>query len=215
MSTPDPARPEVLAVLWDADGVLQHMAGSWQDLLDAAGGDGFAEAVFAAELPALTGEVSMRACLEQVVRHWHADTTANELLQMWESFEVDEEALAVVAATRAAGVRCYLATNQQDHRTDLMRRVHGYDVWFDGSFYSSEMGVAKPSPAYFEQALAAVAADVGDPDLDPGRVAFLDDSAPNVESARALGIRAVQHDPASGADGLRRDLASLGVSLPG
>ncbi|WP_235432356.1 HAD family hydrolase [Nostocoides japonicum] len=220
MSTPgrSPMGEAVVAMLWDADGVLQHLTRGlpgWTELLDGLGGPGFAEAVFAAEVPAMTGAETMRDCLARVLRDFpSADASVEDLLGVWESFEVDEEAVALVEQTRALGVRCYLATNQQDHRAEYMRRVHGYDAWFDGVFYSSEVGAAKPAPLFFERALAGVAAHLGVGSIAPRTVGFVDDNAENVAAAAAaLGIRAVRHVPASGVDGLRDDLASIGVVL--
>ena len=207
----------LVAMLWDADGVLQHLTHGlpgWAERLEAVGGPGFAEAVFAAEVPAMTGAEPMRDCLARVLTDFpDAGVDVEDLLRIWESFEVDADAVAVVEATRAAGVRCYLATNQQDHRTEYMRSVHGYDAWFDGVFYSSEVGAAKPDVAFFQHALAKVAADLGLPAIDAGTVGFVDDSAANVAAALSLGIRAIRHDPATGAGVLRSEIAALGVPL--
>lgn len=208
----------LVAMLWDADGVLQHLTrglGGWAEQLEAVGGPGFAEAVFEAEVPAMTGERPMRECLGDVLgRFPDARVTVDGLLRVWESFEVDRDAVAVVEQTRRAGVRCYLATNQQDHRTEHMRTVHGYDAWFDGVFYSSEVGAAKPDPAFFRHALATIATDLARRQIDPGTVGFVDDTRTNVEAARSVGITAVRHDPAAGAGVLRDEVAALGVPLP-
>lgn len=201
-----------LTVLWDADGVLQHSTGPWRERLDAAGGPGFAEAVFAAEGPALRGVEPFADCLARLLRSWPADITVEELLGLWEDVDVDAEAFGLVGQVRRSGVPCYLATNQQDHRVRFMRTVLGYDAAFDGSFYSSELGVAKPDPAFFRSVLDRVAADLGRA-VRPGEVAFLDDSAANVAAATGLGIRAVRHDPLTGTAGLRAQLAEVGWSL--
>ena len=60
----------------------------------------------------------------------------------------------------------------------------------------------KPEPAFFERVLA----DLG---LEAAEVGFVDDSPANVEGARAAGIRAVRHDPASGAAALRAEVHAL------
>nr|WP_246297744.1 HAD-IA family hydrolase [Janibacter cremeus] len=101
-----------------------------------------------------------------------------------------------------------LATNQQDHRVRVMREVHGYDDIVDGAYWSSEVGAMKPDAAFFEHVL-------DDPGVPADRVGFVDDVPVNVESARALGIRAVHHVPASGAAGLRQALQPLVPALAG
>lgn len=206
----DPARP-VRVLLWDADGVLQHpprewTPGGWSQALEAWGGAGFAELLFAAEVPALRGEVPFRTALARLLDE-HPDVTAgvDDLLGLWEQVERDEEALHLVAEVAASGVRCVLATNQQDHRKEYLRRTFGYDDHFEQSFYSCDLGAMKPEPAYFERVLAALGTDP----REAGEVGFVDDNLANVETALSLGIRAVHHDPATGVAGLR---ATLGWS---
>ncbi|MBM6399405.1 HAD-IA family hydrolase [Phycicoccus sonneratiae] len=191
------------ALLWDADGVLQHTPPGWLEELEAAGGPGFADEVFAAELPALRGDGRLRERLAEVLAGRPGTTIGiEELLGFWERALPDEAALALVGEVRDAGVRCALATNQHDHRRAWMRDALGLDRRFDDAFYSCELGVAKPEPAYFEHVLDVLGAA-------PGDVGFVDDSPANVDAARALGLRAVRHDPASGAPALRALVGSL------
>lgn len=195
----DSARP-VRVMLWDADGVLQHPRHEWRPRLDAWGGPGFAEALFAAEVPALRGELPFRESLALLLRE-RPEVTAGvgDLLELWEQVEGDPAALELVRAVAGSGVTCVLATNQQDHRKEFLRRRFGYDDLFARSFYSCDLGAMKPEPAYFERVLAALGID---PE-DAGEVGFVDDSPANVDTALGLGIRAVHHDPASGVEGLR------------
>ncbi len=193
----------VRALLWDADGVLQHAPDGWRPVLDAAGGPGFAEEVFAAEGPALRGEATLRDTLADVlVRFPGASVGVDDLLALWERAVLDDDAMALVAEVRSTGVLAVLATNQQDHRRAWMREALGLDRHFDRVFYSCDMGLLKPDPAYFRHILD----DLG---LGAHEAAFVDDSADNVESARSVGIRAVHHDPASGPTVLRDEVRGL------
>ncbi|NHI18241.1 HAD-IA family hydrolase [Phycicoccus endophyticus] len=193
----------VRAVLWDADGVLQHTPDGWFEALRAGGGPGFAEDVLAAEAPAVRGEAPLRDTLVGVLaRRPDATVSLGELLSLWELAEVDADALGLVAEVRARGLVCALATNQHDHRRSWMRDGLGLDRHFDAVFYSAELGVAKPEPAYFHRVLA----DLG---LGPGEVVFVDDSRANVDAAASVGIRSVRHDPASGASVLRAEVEAL------
>ena len=205
-----PGEP-VAALLWDCDGVLQHGRFDWREHLDGTVAPGFAERVLEAELPALRGERSLRVVLEDLLRQEgdrpdHVPMTVEDLLRIWEQFDLDPEAVAVLTAVRELGIRCLLATNQQDHRVRFMREAHDYDALVDGSYYSSEIGAMKPDPAFFAHILE-------DLDLPGERVGFVDDLPANVESARSVGIRAVRHDPASGAAGLRTALEPLVPAL--
>jgi putative hydrolase of the HAD superfamily len=110
--------------------------------------------------------------------------------------------LVLVDEVRSGGVRCALATNQHDVRRAWMRDTLRLDAHFDAVYYSSELGAVKPEPAFFGRVLA----DLG---LAPTEVGFVDDSPANVEGARATGLRAVRHDPASGAPALRAEVRAL------
>ena len=52
--------------------------------------------------------------------------------------------------------------------------------------YSHEVGLAKPDPRVY----ALLCAELG---VEPAQLVFLDDKAPNVAAARALGIHGVLH----------------------
>ena len=193
----------VRAVLWDADGVLQHGPADWRERIDALHGPGFTHAVLAVEAPALRGEVPLRDALRQVLHVWPgAVVDVEDLVRLWEQAVVDPEAILLVDEVRASGVSCALATNQHDVRRAWMRDTLRLDAHFDAVYYSCELGTVKPEPAFFSHVLA----DLG---LRPAEVAFVDDSPANVDGARAAGLRAALHDPASGAHALRAEVNAL------
>jgi putative hydrolase of the HAD superfamily len=117
--------------------------------------------------------------------------------------------VAVVRALRRNGYGVHLATNQERYRAAYLRDVLGYDALFDVSCYSCELGLAKPAPAFFAEAVRRIGAE-------PPAVLFIDDSAGNVEGARAAGLAAGQWSLEQGHDALARLLARHGVAaLPG
>lgn len=146
----------------------------------------------------------MRDCLRAAATSFGADIDLDWVLDLWRRFTIDEEALAVVAAVRGAGVRSYLATNQQDVRRDVMRER--YAGVFDGSFYSCELGAAKPERTFFHRALTQLS-------LRADAVVFIDDSPHNIAAARDVGLVAVHHDPSGGAAALRGELRAAGVDV--
>lgn len=190
----------IKAILWDCDGVLQHPAHDWDDALSRLGGAEFTAALFEAEHAALRGARSLRDVVADLVDLHPVAVSVEDVLALWSLFEADEPAWRVVDDARAAGVRCVLATNQQDIRVELMRHERKYDDRVDGAYYSSEIGHMKPSREFFE----AILADLG---IEAQEALFVDDVLSNIESARSLGIVAVHHDPASGAAELRREVA--------
>lgn len=190
----------IKAILWDCDGVLQHSPHDWEDALTKiGGGPEFALALFEAEKTALRGERSLRSVVEELLSERPTGAATEDVLALWAMFVEDEAAWEVVDAARAAGITCVLATNQQDHRVEIMRHERGYDDRVDGAYYSSEVGHMKPSAEYFH----AVLDDLG---LRPEDALFIDDSAANIATARGLGIECIHHDPASGAQVLRQEV---------
>jgi len=183
---------EIAAILFDADGVLQHATTDLEARLEGALGfvpeplDDFTRQVFAAERPALIGEGDFLEALDAVLDAWGTRGRAEALLRAWwHSVDVDREVIALVGQLRAAGYRCALATNQQRHRAEHMRGPLGYDRVFDHSFYSCDLGVAKPDTRYFEAITRTLK-------LEPERLLFLDDHEHNVDGARETGLHAAR-----------------------
>lgn len=192
------------AVLLDADGVLQRTPEDWYEVLLRLGGEDFPAACFELERPSLRGEGDFREHMQAYIDANGITCTVDDVLDPWLRIEVDRAAMEVVAQARAAGVRCYLATNQQSVRAGHMREVLRYEDVLDGCFYSFELGVAKPDPEYFRRIAERL-------DLPPGELLFVDDRPDNVAAARSVGLRAEeapQHD--DGAT-LRRIFTAYGL----
>ncbi len=93
------------------------------------------------------------------------------------------DALPAIAALRDAGMRISVIANQPAERGPELRAI-GVDT--EVLAMSEEMGVAKPSDAFFVHALRLM----GDP--DPAQVAYVGDRPDNdVRPAAAAGMRAV------------------------
>jgi HAD superfamily hydrolase (TIGR01662 family) len=93
------------------------------------------------------------------------------------------DALPALAALRACGYRLAIIANQPAERTAELRAL-GVDA--EVMVMSDEIGVAKPSPAFYTRALELM----GDP--TPGDVAYVGDRPDNdVRPAAAAGMRAV------------------------
>jgi putative hydrolase of the HAD superfamily len=200
---------DLRAVLFDADGVLQRAVPGWKANLEALVTPGRAEEFLAevmlSERGPLRGESSFRDELAKVLTRWNVTAPLDEVLANWTRIEVFPDMVEVVRELRATGTACYLATNQQAFRTAYMRANLGYDDLLDGAFYSCELDLAKPDPAYFGTILERIA-------RTGAETLFLDDNESNVEGARAAGLRAEHFPPDAGAVVLRELLTRY--SLP-
>ena len=178
---------DVEAVLFDADGVIQRALPGWLGnlggLVPGDRADEFLDDLMLAELGPVRGEGSWPEELAKVLTRWGVTVPVDEVLLNWARIEVFPDVVEVIRELRATGVPCYLATNQQAFRTEYMRAGLGYDELFDDTFYSCELGLAKPDPAYFEAILARI-------DRTAAKTLFIDDNESNVEGAASIGLHA-------------------------
>jgi putative hydrolase of the HAD superfamily len=200
----------VRAMLWDADGVLQGLPAGWEASMRPAVGhlvddvEGFLEEAFAAEKATLTGQARWVDVLRGLMARWGIEDAYEDALAVWLTIEPVVESRELLERVRASGVRCYLATNQDIRRGRFMHENLGYADLLDGAFYSYELGLAKPDPAYFEEIVRRL-------DLPAGDLLFVDDNVANVDSARSVGMRAEKWHVDDGADALRAHLRRHGL----
>jgi putative hydrolase of the HAD superfamily len=132
------------------------------------------------------------------------------------SITVEPEVLATLARLRSLGYRMGLTSNVSllPHlmRADLDRL--GIGPYLDGSVFSSEVGVRKPDPRIFREALARIGAEA------EATVFVGDRLYDDVSGARAVGMRTVlthqfrqEEDPDIHPDGLIGHLAELPALL--
>jgi putative hydrolase of the HAD superfamily len=118
------------------------------------------------------------------------DASVDDLRHWWAAgLDPDREVLALVDRARERGVPTALLTNNGPLLLDALQHHELDDVWrrFDRHCFCCAYGVRKPELAAYE----AFARDVG---VAPGRIAFVDDSAANVEGAARAGMRAHHHE---------------------
>ncbi len=166
----------------------------------------FIAELFAAEKPCLTGHADFECQLAAVLGRWDSSGTVADALSIWTNIEVDVDIVATIASLRRSGVGCFLASNQQAHRAGYMRDVLGYQTLFDRTFFSYQVGFAKPDRGYFDRVLAELSVPAGD-------VLFIDDVAANVASAQLSGIRGVHFAANSGVTALLEHLAEHGIRM--
>ena len=108
-----------------------------------------------------------------------------ELVEYW--FERDsrivESLLQEISSARAAGLRVYLATNQEHLRAAYLMEDMGLARHVDGIFYSAQVGAKKPDPEFFARIQAAVG-------LRGEEMLLIDDSRANVDAALNAGWQA-------------------------
>lgn len=137
----------------------------WNLEMDA--GRPFAEAV--AERQRLFPEHAERIAL------WHTG---------WPQMLRDQipETVELLAALRGRGHRLLALTNWSAETFPIARQRFAFLRWFEDIVVSGEVKLAKPDRRIFELAIRRAG-------LEPARTLYIDDSASNVEAAKALGFR--------------------------
>ncbi len=197
-------------VLLDADGVLQRHPVGWTAATEGFLGEGgadFFRTVTELEQTCLRGQVDFLPLLTAELAENAPQVPVEELyVEVWHRIETVSTTLELVHELRDAGLGVHLGTNQHERRAAYMRRELGYDDLFDRSFYSCELGAAKPEPAFFAAVLDTLGAAAPE-------VLFVDDNEPNVVAARECGLAAEHWHLDDGIDALRDRLSGHGVMI--
>lgn len=142
---------------------------------------------------------------ELVARHpEHAETVLAYRRHFDATLDTVPGTGAVIAELQQAGVGLDALTNWSAETFPVARSRFGILRRFADILVSGEELLAKPDPAIFTLALGRFG-------LTAQRTVFVDDSPPNVEAARSLGITGLHF---VGADQLHEDLVALGLLTP-
>ena len=101
-----------------------------------------------------------------------------------ESLHVKPETVALLERLYARGVPLYCLSNISADIFEYLRERHSFWHVFQGIVISGAIRMIKPEPEIFHHLLGLYR-------LKASETAFVDDNAPNVEAARALGIHTV------------------------
>jgi putative hydrolase of the HAD superfamily len=188
--------PPIRVVLFDADGVIQHVEHASGNVLRAQVErilgfvpddlDRFTREIFEAERTAMVGHADFVEILHPVLAQWGAHGVADTLAaEWWCPIDTDQSILSLIGTLRQQGMVCALATNQQRYRARYMDETLSYRSVFDRSFYSYQLGLRKPDIEYFKAIIAAL-------ECAPDEMLFFDDAEENVAAARSVGLQAEQ-----------------------
>jgi 2-haloacid dehalogenase len=114
-----------------------------------------------------------------------------------------EPNVKVLQDLQRAGVATHAITNFSAEKFPIACRLFPFLMTFEETIVSGTVGLLKPDPAIYRLLLDKCS-------IEPSRAVFLDDSAPNVDAAKALGLHAIHVTPRCD---VRSELRALG--LPG
>lgn len=198
----------VKAAVFDVDGVLVE-AFVWARILEEEYGlDQERTAPFfkGPFKECVLGQAGLEEELVPFLEEWGWPATVDEFVSRWFTADsaVNTHGLEVVDDLRRDGIACYVASTQEAERARYLREELRLADHFDASFFSCELGVAKPDRRFFASLTEAIS-------VEPAEIVLLDDHEPNVEGARAAGWRAVL---CRIGDNIRAKLSEEGVRVP-
>ena len=149
--------------------------------------DSLRQAFFAPYFQAIvTGRDQLRPRLASVLKKIAPEVSAATLIDYWfrNDSRIVPDVLAAIGPLRQAGMRVFLATNQEHERARYLMEELGLSRHVDGMLHSAALGHRKPQPEFFRRAAELAEAT-------PAEIVLVDDIEANVLAARRAGWRAV------------------------
>jgi 2-haloacid dehalogenase len=151
-----------------------------------------------------------RPFYEAVAEHAASFPQYTELIQAydthWEESITGEygETVQIVRELKLAGWDLYLLSNFSTEKFEIVRKRFNFFGMFKDMIISGEHRLIKPDPAIFHLTLSRI-----------GRTAqeclFIDDSLPNIETARLLGFQTIHYQSPTQLRGELKNLSIQGI----
>lgn len=140
-----------------------------------------------------SGKITAAQFYDHLIPLCRRDTNCTDVQDAFERFliRLPMERLVAIRKLRDAGHRVFVLSNTNpimfNHWIDLAFRQEGLTIndYFDGIVVSYQERTCKPDPRIFSNLVRRYG-------LDPAETLMLDDSEANCESARSIGLQAIQ-----------------------
>lgn len=136
--------------------------------------------------------------------------TAEDYFKQQFQFErnyLDKKFIDLIKQLREKGVKCYLGTDQEKNRAELLLVELDFRNIFDGYFISCHVGYRKCHDNFWSYALKKLKKEL--PDIKPGEIVFFDDIQNNIDIAIKFGIQAFLFKSMAQ---FEKDLTALGLN---
>lgn len=105
--------------------------------------------------------------------------------EFWGGDTLDEELTKFITENKNQ-YRFGMLSNAMSNIRNWLNEKHGFLHLFDITFFSAELGMAKPDPKFY-------LAILNEFKVNPNEVIFVDDFIENIEAAKELGIHAIHY----------------------
>lgn len=131
------------------------------------------------------GKASLEKELKKRIKSWGWQKSVDELLDYWWTPQNNPNppVLKILNKLRDKGVKCYLASDNNKYRADLLMKGD-LGKHFDGGFFSCNLGYTKDEKEFYQ----VIFKETG---LKPEEIIFIDDEKENVQMAKSVGINSV------------------------
>lgn len=150
-----------------------------------------------------SGKISRLEFLETSHQLLNFTGTTEEFTHLWQNIFHLNSPMVELIESLAPRYPLYLLSNTNDLHVEHFTEKFSVFSHFSGAIYSHEVQLMKPDPAIYAEAVRQFK-------VDPQSTVFIDDLAPNIESARKAGFHAIQYD-LNAHDALLQSLSNLGV----
>lgn len=187
----------VKAVLWDLGGVLLRTTDHsprdhWAEILGIRR-EHLSQQVFTSEVAeaAYRGQATLEDLWAHLQERFKLTDSQRDRLEreFWAGDELDEELIEWIGSLRPR-YKTGLVSNAFSDIREALEQTWGIAEVFDTIILSSEVGMVKPDPAIYQEALERL-------EIQPEEALFIDDFIENIRGARRVGMKAIHFtDPA-------------------
>lgn len=151
------------------------------------------------------GRTMQEACKVLVAEYPEHEALIRAYYDRWEEMIAGpiEGTVDLLRRIRERPYGLYGLTNWSAETFPVARERFEFLNWFEGIIVSGEIGMIKPDPPIFHHLIETF-------DIEPSRSVFIDDSAPNVTTARQLGFHGIRFE---NPEQLRAELERHGIHL--
>ena len=177
----------IKAIIFDADGVCIHADRFYAEHFLAQHNlpPGLLQEFWSEVFPrCITGQLSVHKALADYFTQINLQVDMDSYLQDWFAYEnkPNQELLDYIQTLRHKGYICALATNQESLRTQYIKQEMGFDKLFDHIFASSELGLSKRNPEFYQALMHKLS-------LEAKQLLYIDDTQALVDLASQLNIK--------------------------